>query len=720
MLFPRSNRQRQNRKPTSRDCSETVQVLEPRELLAGNAVVTLAGSQLTIVGDAEANTIEITALDNQVLVRGLENTTINGGTAAFVVASGTASFNGNVAVYLNAGNDTVLFSRNVQILGATGVEGAAGNDSVGSTGATFAGGFAFLGETGNDRLSLQDSTIGSLLWVRTNQGDDLISLEDVTINGRIWMKTGTGSDGVALNRVTVTDRVTMNTGLDQDDVSIQGSTIGGRLKIRTKRHADVVMLDENTFNGPVSLNTGSGEDNTQIRSTNTFNRLIRVKSGDGSNDAVEVVNPNTFNGGREFSRHESNTASPSVMSTRIDNTTTGVIGKATASNTFFNQLLVTSPQTLTVNGNRNAGVSSTGNVLITRATSFIVDGTTTPRSTVTIDSDGDGQFDDGTATADGAGAFTLTVTLTRRDLDTGDSVANDQRNGFQTLAVRSTDEAGSVQNATLAVDLVQNTVVRMVSNEGTYEVELFDNITPNTVANFMSYFSQYTGSIIHRSVSNFVIQGGGFTINNGVIDNVNTSAPITNEFNNTTSNIRGTLSMAQLGGDINSGTSQWFVNLADNGSTLDAVPHTVFGRVIGNGMTVVDAIAALNKFNFANVTGVSALNELPRRAPFDVNGQPEQPLTGTVSISNGSNVVTGTGTVFTQELTSINGNPGGSRSRISINGTIFNVQSITSDTQLVVSANSTVTASNVQARTDNLVDSEFVRFTSISEILDQV
>ncbi len=72
--------------------------------------------------------------------------------------------------------------------------------------------------------------------------------------------------------------------------------------------------------------------------------------------------------------------------------------------------------------------------------------------------------------------------------------------------------------------------------------------------------------------------------------------------------------MAQLDGNINSGTSQWFVNLKDNGSTLDAVPHTVFGRVVGKGMTVVDAIANLNVFNFANVTGVSALNQLPRRA----------------------------------------------------------------------------------------------------------
>ncbi len=158
------------------------------------------------------------------------------------------------------------------------------------------------------------------------------------------------------------------------------------------------MLDENTFNGLVSLNTGSGEDNTIVRSTNTFNGLFRVKAGDGSSDAIEIVNPNVFNGGRELSRAETATASPTVISSRIDNTTTGVMAERQPltpsliscwfpARRRFRSMEIAMPDQLN------------GNVRVTRSSSFIVDGVTTPRSTVTIDSDGDGQFDDGTTTS---------------------------------------------------------------------------------------------------------------------------------------------------------------------------------------------------------------------------------------------------------------------------------------------------------------------------------
>jgi hypothetical protein len=134
-------------------------------------------------------------------------------------------------------------------------------------------------------------------------------------------------------------------------------------------------------------------------------------------------------------------------------------------------------------------------------------------------------------------------------------------------------------------------------------------------------------------------------------------------------------------------------------------------------MDVVDAIAALSEFNLEQATGVTALNEVPLRNAFSALNKP---LTGTVSTTTGSTLVTGVGTRFLTELTSVLGNPGGARSRISINGQTFNVQSITSDTQLVVSAAATQNNSAVVARTDTITDADFVRFSSITEILDQV
>lgn len=144
-----------------------------------------------------------------------------------------------------------------------------------------------------------------------------------------------------------------------------------------------------------------------------------------------------------------------------------------------------------------------------------------------------------------------------------------------------------------------NSVACFTSNMGQFCIELFDTQTPVTTANFLQYIHSgaYTNGIFHRSVPGFVIQGGGFKIADGAsgksLAAVNTFSPIINEFK--ISNTRGTVAMAKLGGNPNSATSQWFVNLADNSANLDNQNggFTVFGRVIFDGMSVFDAIAKL-------------------------------------------------------------------------------------------------------------------------------
>lgn len=151
-----------------------------------------------------------------------------------------------------------------------------------------------------------------------------------------------------------------------------------------------------------------------------------------------------------------------------------------------------------------------------------------------------------------------------------------------------------------------NPVACFNTNMGQFCIELFETQTPLTTANFLRYIdiNAYTNGIFHRSVPNFVIQGGGFKIVDSTDEKtlvpVNTFAPITNEFK--ISNTRGTVAMAKLGGNPNSATSQWFVNLADNSLNLDNQNggFTVFGRVIFNGMNVFDAI---EKLPIANLGG---------------------------------------------------------------------------------------------------------------------
>jgi cyclophilin family peptidyl-prolyl cis-trans isomerase len=131
---------------------------------------------------------------------------------------------------------------------------------------------------------------------------------------------------------------------------------------------------------------------------------------------------------------------------------------------------------------------------------------------------------------------------------------------------------------------------------GDIEIELLEEDAPNTVANFLRYVdnNSYNNSFFHRSVPGFVIQGGGFTYLNGNAPGIVAFPPVANEFN--ISNTRGTVAMARRSGQPDSATSQWFINLADNSDNLDNVDggFTVFAKVVGNGMQVADAIAALD------------------------------------------------------------------------------------------------------------------------------
>lgn len=156
---------------------------------------------------------------------------------------------------------------------------------------------------------------------------------------------------------------------------------------------------------------------------------------------------------------------------------------------------------------------------------------------------------------------------------------------------------------------VNSTVVEVQTSMGKIEINLFDETTPKTVDNFLSYIisGSYADNIVHRSVSNFVIQGGGFIytgpidVDSFTLDRISTGTPIVNEPK--LSNVRGTIAMAK-GSNPDSATSQWFINLSDNSNSLDVVTNaggfTVFGQVIGDGMQVVDVIAGL-KTRFGEV-----------------------------------------------------------------------------------------------------------------------
>jgi uncharacterized protein (TIGR03437 family) len=196
-------------------------------------------------------------------------------------------------------------------------------------------------------------------------------------------------------------------------------------------------------------------------------------------------------------------------------------------------------------------------------------------------------------------------------------LSNTKRLFFPVFLALTFSAASSAQTCS------SSSVVRMETTLGGIDIILTPTVTPITVANFLSYVcsgayasgnflngDSYTSTIIHRSLnanssSNagqttpfYLIQGGGFAVDSKQANlprQIPNNGPISNEFK--ISNTPGTLAMAQLSGNINSATTQWFINISDNSGSLDSQSFTVFGNVANDaGMSVVSAIGALPTF----------------------------------------------------------------------------------------------------------------------------
>lgn len=135
--------------------------------------------------------------------------------------------------------------------------------------------------------------------------------------------------------------------------------------------------------------------------------------------------------------------------------------------------------------------------------------------------------------------------------------------------------------------------VMMTTTVGPITIELDADSAPKTVENFLSYVAGgfYDGTIFHRVIDNFMIQGGGFTAD---MEQKSTQAPIENEANNGLKNQRGTIAMARTQ-DPHSATAQFFINVHDNdflnhtGENMQGWGYAVFGKVT-DGEDVLDKI----------------------------------------------------------------------------------------------------------------------------------
>jgi peptidyl-prolyl cis-trans isomerase B (cyclophilin B) len=166
--------------------------------------------------------------------------------------------------------------------------------------------------------------------------------------------------------------------------------------------------------------------------------------------------------------------------------------------------------------------------------------------------------------------------------------------GLSTLAWSQSETTDAEMNATNETDTQEYPQLILHTNHGAITVELFEDKAPESVANFIQYArdGHYDGTLFHRVISNFMIQGGGFDTD---FNQKPTRDPIANEADNGLTNDRGTLAMARTN-DAHSATSQFFINVTDNAFLNHRSKHSgqtwgyaVFGQVV-DGMDVVDEI----------------------------------------------------------------------------------------------------------------------------------
>lgn len=166
---------------------------------------------------------------------------------------------------------------------------------------------------------------------------------------------------------------------------------------------------------------------------------------------------------------------------------------------------------------------------------------------------------------------------------------------FMFASVARAQDKPAEKPATKPADKAEETgpvYVLMKTSAGDITLELNREKAPKSVENFLQYADKgyYNGTVFHRVIPNFMIQGGGFTADMKPKDH---DKPIKNEWRNGLKNERGTIAMARAGGDPDSATSQFFINVKDNGALDRAQPdgaaYAVFGKVV-EGMDTVDKI----------------------------------------------------------------------------------------------------------------------------------
>lgn len=677
--------------------------LECRELLVGQVTALVKGDNLFLRGDNSANQVEVAFHDGNVTVRPKNGTRINGQRGAFIAFENTDTVPGSIFANMRQGDDTLILTSELRVTRDVKMNGREGADTLGLDNVVVRDDLFFIGGSGDDRVSIENSRVVDNTNLKMSLDNDLVRIVSADLRGKLTVRGGLQDDSVVMDDVTVRGKTRLRMNRGDDIVDLQNVRTDTLLRVETYAGIDSVVIDDSTIRGKARFNLGAGDDNLILgdadgsdatpSSGNIFQRSFKAVGRAGI-DNIRIDVDNTFRSRRLEGQFEGdapgdNTGGAIADADTLGDDVTSLIGSFGTGDRALTATVDTSVDTVGQVGTGDTETFTTTDETIT------ITGRASNNAALEIDTNGDGDYSDATVTADALGDYSIDVPLAV---------------GSQTVDIRNADE--TEENQQLNIDRIDGPIIRMTTAQGDIDVQLFETEFPVTTANFQSYFDRYGDNMfIHRSPDDFVIQGGGFTIDGTTVSEVPEFDSIPNEFAaGDRSNVPGTISMALLGGDVDSGNSQWFINIGDNSASLDAVPHTVFGSLIGgaNGpsMEVARAINALDIFNISSVTGNTALAETPL-----VDYDSSVTLTGSVSVADGDTTVNGIGTLFTSQVDA--------GDFITIGTDTFTVDSIVSDIELTITnaANDDFTAET--ATIEPIPDAtNYVVFSEIRELTD--
>jgi len=315
------------RGPRVRTCwrwKTSAEQFEVRLLPAGNVTATIVGDNLVLAGDAEDNSVRIEVDGGNIIVTGLDGTTINGD-PDFEAVTGSTNIAGDLVVDLGKGDDKLAVGDTIVIEGDVRVTDNSGATTLGFRSVEIQGDLLVKTGRKNDRISLVGTSVAGDAKIVTHRGKDLVSISQSTVTGALDMATGRGTDGVVVDDSTLSDSARLDTGRGRDAALIRDTTIAENLSAKTGRGRDFLMLDDTTVEGETEALMQQGNDAFVTQDTVEFKGDAVIRGGRGRKDAIDLSAGTTFDAGQKVRGFRIESVPTSLIDSILDDPDTGLL-----------------------------------------------------------------------------------------------------------------------------------------------------------------------------------------------------------------------------------------------------------------------------------------------------------------------------------------------------------------------------------------------------------